>query len=154
MRKGTHRQRAGRHASRVLTAATAGACAVILATGPAMADGFEAHTIDNSPCGGVGGVIDFVDYGPGAPGGGNNDDYTVIHDLCNDGHGVEGYAWLDGAYLGKHYDGNGYAGDPEVWDPFGNFKGKHLVGIKVCLVDGASDTSPSYCGSSQQQIDG
>ncbi|MFH9400778.1 hypothetical protein ACH4JS_13540 [Streptomyces sp. NPDC017638] len=150
----TRDTRAGRRTRSLLTVAVAGVGTVLLAAGPAMADGFEAHTTDNSPCYGVGGAIDFVDYGPGAPGGGDNDDYTVIHDLCDDGHGVEGYAWLDGTYLGKHYNGNGYAGDPEVWDPFGDIKGTHLVGIKVCLVDGASDTTPSYCGSAQQYVNG
>ncbi|MGW7244101.1 hypothetical protein [Streptomyces sp. NPDC054804] len=57
-------------------------------------------------------------------------------------------------YLGKHHDDNGQAGDPVVWEPFGGIKSTHLVGIRVCLVDGAGDTTPSYCGSAQQQISG
>ncbi|MFD8260102.1 hypothetical protein ACFV19_14445 [Streptomyces griseoluteus] len=113
-------------------------------------DSFGASTTDSGGCG----VVDFIDYGPGAPGGGDNDDYLVIHDYCADGHGVEAYAWLDGAYLGKHYDGNGLDGAAVVWDPFGNVQYGQTVGIKVCLVDGPDDTSPSYCSSGEATIDG
>jgi hypothetical protein len=63
------------------------------------------------------GAVDFVDYGPGAPGGGNNDDYAVVHDYCGDGHGVKAWAWLDGVLIGSQYNGNGLAGAPVIWDP-------------------------------------
>ncbi|MFD8260103.1 hypothetical protein ACFV19_14450 [Streptomyces griseoluteus] len=123
--------------------------AALLTATPAVAagDDFEAWTTDGG-CG----YVDFIDYGPGAPGGGDNDDYLVIHDRCADGHGVEAYAWLDGAYLGKHYDGNGLDGAAVVWDPFGNVQDHQTVGIKVCLVDGPDDPSPSYCDSRQAEI--
>jgi hypothetical protein len=100
------------------------------------------------------GVIDFIDAGPGAPGGGDNDDYLELHDYCSDGHGVEGYAWLDGTYLGKKYDGNGLAGAPVIWDPLGDVKSGQTIGVKVCLVDGADDPTPSKCLSAEGTIDG
>jgi hypothetical protein len=100
------------------------------------------------------GVIDFIDAGPGAPGGGDNDDYLELHDYCSDGHGVEGYAWLDGTYLGKKYDGSGLAGAPVIWDPLGDVKSGQTIGVKVCLVDGADDPTPSKCLSAEGTIDG
>ncbi|MCX5067511.1 hypothetical protein OOJ91_16840 [Micromonospora lupini] len=117
-------------------------------------DSFWTWTADGTDgCG----YIFFTDYGEGAPGGGPNDDYITIQDLCPDGHGVMGYAWLDGVYLGKEYNGIGWGYDSVVWDPFpsGNVKAGQLVGIKVCLVDGANDPTPSYCASvSQRSVDG
>jgi hypothetical protein len=139
-----------------LLLALAGAASVtLLFASPAAAavdDSFSVSTTDDC------GAVNFVDYGPGAPGGGNNDDYLVIHDYCSDGHGVEGYAWLDGAYLGKKYNGNGLAGDPVVWDPFAdyhNVQAGDVVGIKVCLVDGPNDATPSKCASKEHtSVDG
>jgi hypothetical protein len=78
----------------------------------------------------------FVDYGAGAPGGGSNDDYVVIHDYAPDGWGTRAYAWLNGDYIGTKYNGNGYAGDPVYWDPFkayGNVLTGDYVGLKVCF---------------------
>lgn len=96
------------------------------------------------------GATDFVDYGPGAPGGGNNDDYLVIHDYCSDSHGVRGYAWKNGVFFGSRYNGNGLAGAPVVFDPFTHAGGTNVVGgdlitIQACLVDGANDTTPFRC---------
>lgn len=102
------------------------------------------------------GYIVFVDYGAGAPGGGNNDDYIRVNDLCGDHHGVRGYAWLNGKYPGSTYSGI-RAPSSVVWDPFprGEVSGGDFVGIKVCLVDGPNDSSPLFCASrSQTAIDG
>lgn len=96
------------------------------------------------------GSVEFVDFGPGAAGGGDNDDYVVIHDLCSDGHGVKAWAWLNGTLLGSQYNGNGLAGAPVIWDPFksvGNVGAGDAIGLEVCLVDGNSDPTPSGCGS-------
>ena len=112
-------------------------------------DGFSVST-KSGGCG----ATDFVDYGPGAPGGGDNDDYLVIHDYCSDGHGVRGYAWLTRGtttyYMGSMYNGNGLAGAPVIFDPFTHAGGTDVVGgdlitIQACLVDGANDTTPSNC---------
>jgi hypothetical protein len=99
--------------------------------------------------------VEFVDYGPGAPGGGDNDDYTVIHDYCADGHGVKAYAWINGTFLGSRYNGNGLAGDPVIWDPFGNVAPGNAIGLKVCLVDGNDDPTPFDCTSTTHtSVDG
>ena len=129
--------------------------AVVMAAAPAAAtvdDGFTVYTTDGC------GAVDFVDYGPGAPGGGNNDDYAVVHDYCGDGHGVKAWAWINGVYLGGKYNGSGLAGAPVVWDPFkayGNVIAGDRVGLKVCLVDGDGDTTPSRCVSfTHTSVDG
>jgi hypothetical protein len=133
-----------RRTSLVLGAAVA---ALALAANPAAAavnDDFHASTTDGC------GVVNFIDYGPGAPGGGDNDDYLVIHDYCSDGHGVRAWATLNGWDLGSVYNGNGLAGAAVVWDPFkayGNVIAGDIVVITVCLVDGAGDTSGAKCGS-------
>ncbi|GAB1516574.1 hypothetical protein [Actinophytocola sp. KF-1] len=112
-------------------------------------DGFTVRT--GNGCG----TVDFVDYGEGQPGGGSNDDYAVVHDYCSDGHGVKAYAWIDGYYLGSKYNGNGLAGAPVVWDPFGNVVAGEAIGLKVCLVDGADDPTPSDCRSATHtSVDG
>jgi hypothetical protein len=107
-------------------------------------DSFVASTTDGC------GEVRFVDYGPGAPGGGNNDDYLVITDRCADGHGVMAYAWLNGRALGEKYNGNGN-GASMVWDPLGNISRGDKIDIKVCLVDGASDRTPSKCNSANHR---
>ncbi|MGW5742009.1 hypothetical protein [Amycolatopsis sp. NPDC003861] len=87
--------------------------------------------------------------GAGAPGGGNNDDYAVVHDYCGDGHGV---------LIGSKDNGNGLAKEPVVWDPFrayGNVYAGDAVGLKVCLVDGNGDTTPAKCASkTHTSVDG
>lgn len=108
-------------------------------------DSFTVHTIDSGACGSV----EFVDHGT------DGDDYLLIHDLCGDGHGVKAYAWLDGTYLGSMYNGNGLAGAPVTWDPFGNVVGGQSIGLKVCLVDGNDDPTASSCGSATKtSVDG
>jgi hypothetical protein len=100
------------------------------------------------------GLATFVDYGPGAAGGGNNDDYVRIADLCSDGHGVKAYAWINGYYLGSGYNGNGY-GSAVIWDPFGNVLPGQKIGLKVCLVDGNNDPTPFRCLSGEwTSVDG
>ena len=121
--------------------------------GAAVNDSFAALTTDEC------GVANFIDYGPGAPGGGNNDDYVVIHDYCADGHGVQVYVeWDDTGYWVWEYNGNGRAGDPVIWDPFpngGNVKAKQKVTMEVCLVDGWEDLTGSRCGyASHRSADG
>jgi hypothetical protein len=115
-------------------------------------DNFNASTTDGC------GVANFIDYGPGAPGGGNNDDYVVIHDYCADGHGVMAYVEVDDSgYWFHQYNGNGLAGAPVVWDPFlhGNVKAGQKVELEVCLVDGATDLTGSRCGAaSRRSADG
>jgi hypothetical protein len=101
------------------------------------------------------GAAEFIDYGPGVPGNGeSNDDYVHVWDNRADGHGVKAYAWIDGQYLGSKYNGNG--DDTKViWDPFGNVTAWQDIGLKVCLVDGTNDPTPSYCGwDTQESYDG
>lgn len=142
------RAHSGTWMSRLVIAA---AGATLLFAGPASAASAEHFGVTTTNgCG----TNEFVDYGPGAPGGGDNDDYLEIHDYCADGHGVEGYAWLDGKYLGKKYNGNGLAGAPVIWDPFGNVKSGHTIGMKVCNVDGADDATPTGCMSGEFTTDG
>jgi hypothetical protein len=125
---------------RVLTIAAAVSATLLFTATAANAldDNFSVATTDGC------GVADFVDYGPGAPGGGNNDDYIVIHDYCADGHGVRAYVWISGEYWGDQYNGNGRAGAAVVWDPFRAWGPDNLVKgtpvtIEVCLVDGPND---------------
>ncbi|MFD7919844.1 hypothetical protein ACFV3R_11535 [Streptomyces sp. NPDC059740] len=109
-------------------------------------DSFTVKT--NGGCGSV----EFVDYGPGAAGGGNNDDYAVIHDYCSDGKGVRAYAWIGSKYLGARNNTNGLNGSAVVWDPFGNVTNGQNVGLKVCLFN--SDNVLSSCASANKTSDG
>lgn len=134
----------------VLLAAAATALAAVPASA-AVDDSFVASTTDTC------GTVNFIDYGPGAAGGGNNDDYLVIHDNCPDGHGVRAWAYLNGVGIGTQYNGNGN-GSAVVWDPFqahGNVDAGDWVSVLVCLVDGAGDTGGSHCLLKQQEsVDG
>lgn len=118
----------------------------------AVDDSFVVSTTDGC------GRADFVDFGPGAPGGGDNDDYVEIHDFCSDGHGVRAFATLSGIDLGSMYNGNGLAGDSVIWDPFkdfGNVLPGDTVVLKACLVDGPDDTTPFNCRTiSRTSVDG
>jgi hypothetical protein len=125
---------------------------VTTSAGAAVNDNVNASTTDGC------GVANFIDDGPGAPGGGNNDDYVVIHDYCADGHGVMAYVEVDDSgYWFHQYNGNGLSGAPVVWDPFlrGNVKAGQKVELEVCLVDGISDPTGSRCGeASRRSADG
>jgi hypothetical protein len=119
------------------------------ASAAAINDGFTIRTWDGC------GLARYVDYGPGAPGGGNNDDYVVIDDTCGDGLGVRVRAWLykpwyadDPGFLGSAYNRNGAAGATVVWDPFkafGNVDADDRVELEVCLVSGSTVPDPSTC---------
>jgi hypothetical protein len=112
-------------------------------------DGFTAKT--SNGCG----SIEFVDYGPGVPGGSDNDDYTLVRDLCRDGHGIRAYVKVTtygssffSSYSDTKYNGDGN-GSSIVWDPFkshGNVKPRDFMEMRVCLVDGESDLTPFSCG--------
>jgi hypothetical protein len=144
---------------RTVAAVTAGlSAAVLLAPNPASAagnDDFAARTTNGC------GVANFIDYGPGAPGGGNNDDYIELHDYCADKHGVRVELKLEGEYQGFAYNGNGAAGASVFWDPFRQWGGPQNVPagaqiwMRVCLVDGPSDTTGEQCGEAwHTSIDG
>jgi len=139
------------------TAAAVSATLLFTANGASAAvnDDFSVATTDGC------GVAEFVDYGPGAPGGGNNDDYIVIHDYCSDGHGVRAGVWMFGEYWGDQYNGNGLAGAAVVWDPFkewggpGNVTAGTPVRIEVCLVDGPNDETGARCRRAEHvSVDG
>ncbi|GGQ73756.1 hypothetical protein [Couchioplanes azureus] len=131
------------HLRRVALVGASTIGALVVSASPAAAavdDSFTLYTTDGG-CG----MVEFVDYGPGAPGGGNNDDYLVIHDYCSDGDGVQVWASLFvGGWserdLGTKYNGNGRAGAAVVWDPFSQFSGNVNAGdtvqLQVCVVDG------------------
>jgi hypothetical protein len=104
------------------------------------------------------GVVNFIDYGPGAPGGGNNDDYLVIHDYCADGYSGVVAAFLDrpgsddNPYLGSRRNNNGLAGAPVIWDPFkavGNVNANDRIRLEVCLWDG-QDPYPITCDTGER----
>jgi hypothetical protein len=98
---------------------------------PASANDFEIHTR------GGGGSIEFIDHGPGRPGGGSNDDYFLIHDYKADGHGVWAWVWLDGVGHGAKYNGRGKAAAPVFWDPIEVLDGWFdKIKVQVCLADG------------------
>jgi hypothetical protein len=130
----------------ILAAAVTLPLALALTPGNAFAavnDDFAVKTTD--ACG----VANFIDYGPGAAGGGNNDDYIVLHDYCSDSHGIQAFLWLNGEYWGDVYNGNGHAGAAVIWDPFKSWSSDNVgagdtVQIKVCLVDGYHENDDSY----------
>jgi hypothetical protein len=133
---------------KLLLAAAVTAAAVTVMPGTAAAavnDDFYVATTDGC------GVANFIDYGPGAPGGGDNDDYLVIHDYCADGHGIRAGVSFFGEFWGYKYNGNGLSGAAVIWDPFrdwssnGNLIAGDVVTIEVCLVDGANDITGSRC---------
>ena len=108
------------------------------------------------------GRADFVDNGPGAPGGGDNDDYIIIHDYCEDHHGVKVWAWKNGRSVDNDvggYNGQGLAGDPVIWDPFKHGTVNDLLpgdclGVRVCLADGANDHTGASCRDLNRRITG
>jgi hypothetical protein len=106
-------------------------------------------TCDNVAAGFTQGFGTFKDYGEGAPGGGNNDDYIIISDSCFDGDSVAAYAWENGTYLGGKVNAKG-GGTNVVWDPFGNVEAGHTVGLKVCLW--TSSRGPFFCTSTTRTI--
>ncbi|RQX14585.1 hypothetical protein DDE19_23120 [Micromonospora ureilytica] len=134
-------------ARRVLLPLTVALTAILATTNPAAAAGNDDYTVYT---GQSGGAVDFIDYGPGAPGGGDNDDYLVIRDIAADGHGVQVWAWLHGKYLGTKYNGNG-AWTSVIYDPYtifpNNVAKKEVIGLKICLVDGKDNLIQPSCSS-------
>ncbi|WP_327033600.1 hypothetical protein [Micromonospora ureilytica] len=134
-------------ARRVLLPLTVALTAILATTNPAAAAGNDDYTVYT---GQSGGAVDFIDYGPGAPGGGDNDDYLVIRDIAADGHGVQVWAWLHGKYLGTKYNGNG-AWTSVIYDPYtifpNNVAKNEVIGLKICLVDGKDNLIQPSCSS-------
>jgi len=120
----------------------------------AVDDQFWAFTTDGC------GEIHFVDFGPGAPGGGNNDDYTEIYDNCygsfDDGLGVRARAWVGSEYLGEQFNFSGSA--TVIWDPFaarGNVAANEWIVLEVSLVSSRTDPTPEQLEiRSQRSVDG
>ncbi|MGI5216209.1 hypothetical protein [Plantactinospora sp. CA-290183] len=148
--------RGGKHAlvSRLVTVAAVATVGLVGAAAPAAAadDGFAVTTKTPSLCEDrdlIAGYLQFIDYGPGAPGGGNNDDYLSLEDWCADGDGVKGWAWLNGILLGERYNGNG-TDAAVLWDPFppSTVRARDVVGLKVCSVNGPNGT-PYNCQSAE-----
>jgi hypothetical protein len=140
---------------RVLTPAAVALTAILGVASPAAAavdDSFDAYTYPLDDV--TSGVVHFVDYGPGAPGGGDNDDYLVLEDLAPDGHGVQVWAWLQGKYLGTKYNGNG-AGSEVIYDPYSIFPNNvaagEVISVKICAVDGPGNIIDEYtCGTGRR----
>ena len=99
------------------------------------------------------GSAEFIDYGEGAPGGGNNDDYMVVHDYCADGRGVAAVVYLNGSYWASTYNSNGAAGAAKIWDPFQSWNEADLragdrIKVEVSLLENASSENGLYLRSS------
>ncbi|MEV4658894.1 hypothetical protein [Micromonospora sp. NPDC049301] len=144
-------------ARRVLLPLAAALTAILVTTNPAAAAGNDDYTVYTDPSW-HGGAVDFIDYGPGAPGGGDNDDYLVIRDIAADGHGVQVWAWLHGKYLGTKYNGGG-AWSSVIYDPYSIFPNNvaknEVIGIKICLVDGKDNLIQPSCSNVEwPSIDG
>jgi hypothetical protein len=141
-------------AAKLSTVVVTAISAVALSASPAAAAHDDYMFVETTD---VCGSADFIDWGQGAPGGGDNDDYIDIDDDCGDGKGVKAWAWLNGTALGSKYHGAG-AHTSVTWDPFaarGNVSAGDRVGIKVCLVDGSSDPTPTRCAEkSMTSVDG
>ncbi|AGZ40126.1 hypothetical protein [Actinoplanes friuliensis] len=137
-----------------LASAAAAGAAVLLSPGAAFAATDDSFTVKTTNgCGSV----EFVDYGPGAAGGGNNDDYLVIHDYCSDGHGVTAFSTVNNGEQKSEYNGNGLAGAAVIWDPFAprNINAGDTIKLKVCLFDGPADETGQYCKTvSKTSVDG
>ncbi|MFG3343154.1 hypothetical protein [Glycomyces sp. NPDC048151] len=125
--------------ARVLSAVFAGAAFIaVTATGAAAAeeqgrgvdDGFTVATQNDA------GYAQYVDYGKGGSGGGNNDDYVEIDDTWADGWDIWVRVTQNGDSHYKEYK-RGAWGDVMVWDPFrdNNVKPGDTIEIEVCLLD-------------------
>ncbi len=129
---------------KTMAAAVLGVAATVATAVPATAatdDSFSVRTTNGC------GSLTFVDYGPGAPGHGDNDDYLAIRDTCRDGKGVRGFTEQNGILAGTEYNGRGN-GKTKLFDPYQDgtnvVAGDEII-ITVCLVDGPSDTTAEYC---------
>lgn len=135
---------------RVLLPVAAAMTVVLAQANPAAArdDSFPLSVKEYK--GHFGGYVNFVDYGPGAPGGGDNDDYLEIYDEVPDGHGVQVWAWLNGKYLDSKYHGGG-AYNKVYFDPYSIFPNNvaagENIGLTICLVDGKDNPIDKTCES-------
>jgi len=125
---------------------------VTTSAGAAVNDNFNASTTDGC------GVANFIDYGPGAPGGGNNDDYVVIHDYCADVTASwRTSKWTTPATGSTSTTATACPVPPWSGVRFcmGNVKAGQKVELEVCLVDGISDPTGSRCWeASRRSADG
>jgi hypothetical protein len=120
---------------------------VVVPESPASASNFEVKTPGGT------GSIEFIDYGPGRPGGGSNDDYFLIHDYSPDHHGVMAWLWVDGDGMGAVYNGRGYAGAPVLWDPYQfDSNWPFIVEVQVCNIDGPNG-KPFNCSKVRSHVE-
>ncbi|MGC4866031.1 hypothetical protein ACLQ3B_11450 [Micromonospora sp. DT53] len=143
---------------RVLLPVAAAMTVVLVQANPAAArdDSFPMST--EYYRGQFGGSARFVDYGPGAPGGGDNDDYLEIYDDVPDGRGVQVWAWLNGKYLDTKYHGGG-AYTMVYFDPYSIFPNNvaagENIGLEICLVNGKNNRIVDSCKSiTVKSVDG
>ncbi|MGW1450471.1 hypothetical protein ACWCO3_19615 [Micromonospora sp. NPDC002411] len=97
---------------------------------------------DNAQC--QAGLIEFIDYGEGAPGGGMNDDYFVVTDTCANGEGVRARVYVNGVLVGgSKYNGGG-SGSSVIWDP-AQIYANDVVKMEICAANGPQDYSGLPC---------
>jgi hypothetical protein len=126
---------------KLLLGAVGAASLMVVMANPASASDAEVFTY------GLTGSIEFVDNGPGRPGGGSNDDYFLVHDYNRADHdGVKAWIWVDGDLKGEIYNGRGYDAPPVFWDHAQIPAGRHTIGLKVCNVNG-NRGQPYGCNS-------
>ncbi|MBY8849705.1 hypothetical protein [Saccharothrix longispora] len=141
---------------RALTAVAVAVAAVVVPPAQASAeaehdDGFVVWTTDRC------GSVEFVDYGPGEPGSGGDDDYLVVRDHCDDGYEVKADGWLGWYWLRVKYV-DGPAAGPVFWDPFvehGGLYGGDRLGLTACQYDrdqAASGYLGFNCASDQRVL--
>lgn len=120
-------------ASAAFIAVTATGASADDKTGRGVDDGFTVATQNDA------GYAQYVDYGEGKPGGGNNDDYIEIDDTWADGWDIWVRVSQNGDSHEKVYD-DGPWSDVLIWDPFrhNNVKPGDEIEIEVCLYDSDS----------------
>ncbi|MGV9213964.1 hypothetical protein ACTFTM_19080 [Micromonospora sp. RB23] len=100
-----------------------------------------------------GGRLDFVDYGEGAPGGGMNDDYSIVRDTCANGDGVLGRVYRNGVLIDTRYNGGG-SGRSMIWDPVQVYA-NDVVRMEICGANGPEDYLGYSCNyTTFRSIDG
>ena len=106
------------------------ALAVFGLAGPAQASGDTVYTTKG------GGFLEYQDA--------VSDDYFILRDYSPDGYGVRGEIRSGGGTL-LSWNYVGGAGESVSWY-YDLAKGKNYV-IRVCLAEGAGDTTPINCAS-------
>ncbi|MEH1163765.1 hypothetical protein V6V47_00095 [Micromonospora sp. CPCC 205539] len=138
-----------------LSMAFAVAAALLGAGSPASAAVNDDHAVTAWDAGNScqAGILNFVDYGEGAPGGGMNDDYFVLRDTCGNNDGVMALVYVDDVLKGYKYNGGG-SGSSVIWDPTQVYA-NDVVRMEICGADGPDDTRGSYCRSTTfRSVDG